>query len=155
MMMIRWISKDGGIPHIYTGAVSVCKSSSLIEPFAKKINHSDHKGDYCTICKGIIRTNQVIKIKKGIQKTNDRITKFQDRFDITPVDALMNLLAIQDTTLENIKEDLDAKDFGGILPIDVLAFAIMSKKVHVDDIAKIIYPSVDLMKEQPSGVYLQ
>jgi hypothetical protein len=124
LMNLRWISKDGGTYHIYIGVESICKFENLVKPFAKKyaIGIKD-----CNICKGIIRSDQHKEIKITIARYSVKTEQFNKKWGICPVDALLNLLTLQDTTLEDIQE-LSAKDFGGIAPIDVLAEAILSKK---------------------------
>ncbi|MCJ8306521.1 MAG: hypothetical protein HRU07_05665 [Nitrosopumilus sp.] len=129
-MNLRWISKDSGTCHIYIGVESLCKSENIVKPFAKK--YSCRNTQDCDVCKGIVRSDQHKKIKIIIARYNVKTEHFHKKWGIFPVDALLNLLTLQDTILEDIQE-LSANDFGGIEPVDVLADAITSKKVCCDD----------------------
>ena len=129
--MNTWVSKDDCSFHMYVGADSICKTENLLKPFAKKYSLGNHNNDCCKICQKITKTDDVLKIKRNIEQLNHKVLKFYQKFDMYPVDALINRITSEDVKLENILE-LSAKDFGGISPVDVLSDAIISKRVYFE-----------------------
>lgn len=133
LVRIKWVSKDDDPYHYYVGLISICNQTNLSEPFAKKYHlGNSNNNDCCKTCKAILRTDGVISIKKAEQKIQDNENRFYQKFGLLPVDALVNVLASKDATVENLTK-LSAKDFGGILPVCVLAGAIKSNRVCFED----------------------